>query len=114
MRTTSSSSSSSSILSGSLTDLQRGAGPHNFQDLQASQQSHLSAVQSHLNFQSSQLFPDMTSPPSNPFRGPASSASSSFSKIPFQLRDGFFPIGDALGEQQQQQQQLPPSSSGAG
>ena len=37
--------------SGSLTDLQSGAGPHSYQDLQASQQSHLSAVQSHLNFQ---------------------------------------------------------------
>jgi len=107
MRTTSSSSSSSSVLSGSLTDLQSGAGPHNYQDLQASQQSHLSAVQSHLNFQS-QLFPDMTSPP---FRGPSSASSSQHSKIPFQLRDGFFPIGDALGEQQQQQHQLPPSSS---
>jgi len=111
MRTTSSSSSSSSILSGSLTDLQSGAGPHGFQDLQASQQSHLSAVQSHLNFQS-QLFPEMTSPPSNPFRGPSSS--SSFSKIPFQLRDGFFPIGDNIGDHQQQQQQIPPSSTANG
>jgi len=59
----------------------------------------------------------MTSPPSNPFRGPSSSTSS-FSKIPFQLRDGFFPIGDGLGDhlqpqqhQQQHQQQLTPSSS---